>query len=629
MTDERQTIDEAISGGHTGRALAELRRYWHDDPSLPRAPFVVDRFAKLDLSPSQTTCRVMILRSFTVEPMVPLVRAAGACWGLDLEVRLGQFNAYAQEVLDPTSPLYSQPTDVAILAAQTRDIAPELWTAAADHDADELQAVVERVVADYSTWIEQVRSRSTCHLIVHNLEKPVQPASGIYDVQRSDGQCQAIETINARLAAVCGCQTGVHLLDYDNLVARAGRERWFDPQKWVTARLPIAGDCLMHLVDEWVRYLVPVMGRQAKCLVCDLDNTMWGGVVGEDGLAGIKLGDDYPGAAYTEFQRALLDMVRRGIILAICSKNNETDALEAIEHHPEMLLRSKDFAAKRINWSDKSRSLREIAAELNIGLDSLVFVDDNPVECELIREVVPEVTVLDVDPKHPFGHAAAIRDCPLFERLEVSNEDRKRNAMYAAQTERVQLQTSAATLEDYYRSLEMVATFGLVNDVTRARVAQLTQKTNQLNMTSRRYSEQQITGFAADPATRVYWTQVADRFGDNGIVGVMIVRSVDDVWQLDTFLMSCRVIGRTIETAMLGLLAGHARDAGATHLVGDFVPTAKNAPAEDIYRTHGFELTSQSETASVWELDLSSADLAIPEWIECRMSDLPTPAIGE
>jgi FkbH-like protein len=624
----RQNIDDAIAAGQTARAVAALREYWWDEPSLPRAPFVVDRFTKLGVTAPRTPTRVMVLRSFTVEPLAPLLRAAAACWGLDVEARLGDFNAYVQEILDPASALYTEPTDVAILAVQTRDIAPELWNMAAGLTAAETQSVVERVVANYRTWIDTLRSRSNCHLIVHNLEKPPQPAAGIYDAQLPGGQSRAIEQINADLAALCSDQAGVHVLDYDNLVGRAGRERWFDPQKWVTARLPIAGDCLMYLVDEWVRYLVPAMGRQAKCLVVDLDNTLWGGVIGEDGMHGIKLGGDYPGAAYLELQRAVSDLMRRGVILAISSKNNEADALEALDEHPEMLLRSKDFAARRINWSDKAQNLREIAGELNIGLDTLVFVDDNPVECEFIREVLPEVTVLNVDPQRPFSHARVVRNCPRFERLEISAEDRRRNELYAAQIERAQLQTSAATLEDYYRSLDMVATFGLVDEATRARVAQLTQKTNQLNMTTRRYAEQQIGQFTADREMRVFWTQVADRFGDNGIVGVMIVRVSGDTWQLDTFLMSCRVIGRTVETAMLGMLAQHARSAGATRLVGEFVPTAKNAPAKDIYPAHGFRATGETDSGTIWELDLGSANLAVPDWIECRMQGAP-PTYGE
>ena len=615
----RSEIDAAITDGHSGRALSLLKQLWGGEPSLATAPFVMDRFEKVPNAPPAVECDLLILRSFTVEPIVPLVRAAAACWGLDLRVRLGQFNSYVQEVLDPNSPLYREPTDVVVLAVQTRDVAPQLWSRSADLDASQLEALVQRVVQDYCTWVETVRSKSSVHVVIHNLEQPEQPAAGIRDVQHPNGQLQAIDRINAELVALAAAVPGVHVLDYDGLVARHGRVRWHDEQKWLTARLPIAADSLVHLADEWLRFLLPIRGRQAKCLVCDLDNTLWGGVIGEDGLTGIKLGGDYPGAAYQELQRAILDLTRRGIILAICSKNNEADAWEAIDNHPEMLLRRPDFAALRINWQDKVQNLREIAVELNIGIDSLVLIDDNPVEREFVREMLPEMAVLDVDAAAPLGHAAAVRNCPLFERLELSAEDRRRGQLYAAENQRRTLQTSATTIEDYYRSLEMVATIGLADEATRQRVAQLTQKTNQFNMTTRRYSEQDIQAFMDDPETHVYWVRVEDRFGDNGIIGVMIARETGDDWALDTFLMSCRVIGRTVETAMLGVLVDEARRCGAHRLLGPFTPTAKNAPAREIYASHGFRCLEEMEEESLWELELSTASLQTPEWIECRI----------
>ncbi len=620
-SQRRIEIDAAIMDGHSGRALSLLKQLWGSEPSLATAPFVLDRFAKVPNAPPAVACDLLILRSFTVEPIVPLVRAAAACWGLDLRVRLGQFNSYVREVLDPNSSLYRETTDVVVLAVQTRDVAPELWSRSADLDVSQLEALVQRVVQDYRTWVETVRARSSAHFVIHNLEQPAQPAAGISDVQHTNGQLQAIERINAELVALAASVPGVHVLDYDGLVARHGRVRWHDEQKWLVARLPIAADSLVHLADEWLRYLLPICGRQAKCLVCDLDNTLWGGVIGEDGLAGIKLGGDYPGAAYQELQRAILDLTRRGIVLAVCSKNNEADALEAIDNHPEMLLRRQDFAAMRINWLDKAQNLREIAAELNIGIDSLVLIDDNPVEREFVRETIPEMTVIDVDAAHPLGHAAAVRNCPLFERLEISTEDRQRGQLYTAENERRTLQTSATTIEDYYRSLEMVATVGLADEATRQRVAQLTQKTNQLNMTTRRYSEQDIQAFMDDPATHVYWVRVEDRFGDNGIIGVMISRETGNDWLLDTFLMSCRVIGRTVETAMLGVLVEEARRCSAHRLLGPFIPTGKNAPAQEIYASHGFRCIDKNDKKSLWELELSSAALRTPEWIECRVTE--------
>lgn len=617
----RNEIDAAAAAGHTGRALSLAKQLWFADPTLATAPFVIDRIAKLATAVAPIKCHVMMLRSFTVEPMVPLLRAGGACWGLDISVRVGEFNAYVQEILNPASPLYTENVSVAMLAVQTRDIAPELWNRFTELTEADVSTVVERVTQEYRNWIATIRSRSQAHIVIHNLEKPASPAGGIYDAQDSNGQSQAIGRINTALRALTHEFTGVYVLDYDSLVARHGRDKWHDERKWLTARLPLAGGSLIHLVNEWLRFLIPLSGKQAKCLVCDLDNTLWGGVIGEDGMTGIKLGADYPGAAYQELQRAIIDLSRRGVILAIASKNNPDDALEAIDHHEGMLLRSKDFATTRINWVDKAQNLREIAAELNIGIDSLVLIDDNPVEREFIREMIPEMTVIDIDAADPFGHASALRGCPLFERLEISTEDKKRNRLYAEQQQRSALQASAGTVEDYYRSLAMVATFGEADPATRQRVAQLTQKTNQLNMTTRRYSEQDIEQMMDASDWRVFWTRVEDRFGDNGIIGVMIVKSQGDDWLIDTFLMSCRVIGRTVETAMLGVLANKAREAGVKRLVGPFIPTAKNAPAQKIYADNDFRCIEEGDKESLWELNLTASKLAPPEWIECQFEE--------
>ncbi len=614
----RAQIDAAIAAGQSGRALSMIKQLWSSSPSLLTAPFVIDRMVKVPGAPQSVPCSIRILRSFTVEPLVSMLRASAACWAVDATVSLGDFNAYPQELLDPYGLVYRQPADVVILAVQTRDVAPSLWSGAADADEPALADAAERVVRDFQTWIETFRSRCTSRLIIHALEKPAFPAAGVYDAQCAAGQARTIENINAGLVAICRNTPGVYVLDYDALIARHGRRHWFDASKWHTARLPIAVDCLPHLVDEWMRFILPICGRQAKCLVCDLDNTLWGGVIGEDGLQGIELGDDYPGVAYRELQRAMLDMSRRGVLLAVCSKNNAADALEAIDEHPGMLLRRDSFAAMQINWQDKVQNLRAIAAELNIGVDSLVLIDDNPVEREFVREMLPEATVIDIDADRPLGHAEALRRCPLFERLELSAEDRRRTRLFVEQKQRGNLATSAATVEDYYRSLEMTAEFGLADASTRPRISQLTLKTNQMNATTRRYGEPEIQQFIDDPQARVYWVRIQDRFGDNGIVGVMIVREQGEAWEIDTFLMSCRVIGRTVEQAMLGVLAEHARKRNVASLIGRFIPTAKNLPAQQVYADHGFRLVEETDGQSLWELDLASADLHPPQWIECQ-----------
>ncbi|MDP9160197.1 MAG: HAD-IIIC family phosphatase, partial [Acidobacteriota bacterium] len=356
-------------------------------------------------------------------------------------------------------------------------------------------------------------------------------------------------------------------------------------------------------------------GKIAKAVVVDLDNTLWGGVIGEDGMDGIKLGNEYPGAAFRDLQRALLDLHQRGILLAVCSKNNRDDAMEALKNHPGMLLKPSHFASMRINWTDKAQNLREIAKELNVGVDALAFLDDNPIERQQVRSLIPEVHVIEL-PNDPMLFARVIRQNPVFERLVLTAEDQQRGAMYQSQREREELEQKVFSKEDFYRSLQQEAEIAPVTKASLARIAQLTNKTNQFNLTTRRYTEQQISEMISAPGCDCFTISVRDRFGDNGLVGVAITRHIGDVGEIDTFLLSCRVIGRTVETAFLSFLAEQGRRNGARQLRGWFLPTQKNTPARDFYFAHGFAAVEQTEKGTLWSLDLNAHSLPCPSWIK-------------
>src|SRR5450756_1818688 len=606
----RKDVDRAIATGDAALAARMLASAWEVEPGSALAGFVVSRYDRIAGRLGLLKQRWAILRSFTVEPLVPILKAGAYAGGVALETHLGEFNAYAQEILDHGSALYRYQPDAAVLAVQTRDVAPALWRG---------ESAADDVLSRFGGWIGSFRKYSKAALIVHSLEVPAVACGGILDAQREDNRAEAIQRINRGLRALAGQHRGVYILDYDALVARHGRENWGDTRKWLTVRLPVASANLPHLAREWLRFLHPLAGKVAKCVAVDLDNTLWGGVIGEDGMNGIRLGAEYPGAAFQELQRALLDLKRRGILLAVCSKNNPADAMEALNGHPGMVLRPRDFAAMRINWNEKARSLREIAAELNIGLDTIAFVDDNPVERKQVREQAPEAIVIHL-PQDPMGYAQAVRDCPWLERLTLSEEDRQRGEYYAAQRERVELERSVTSKEDFYRGLEQVAEIAPVNAQTLARVSQLTQKTNQFNLTTRRYTEQQVAEMADSPGWRVWSLRVNGRYADNGLVGVAIARVNGEVCEIDSFLMSCRVIGRTLETALLAHLAADAREWGAKILQGWFLATKKNAPAREFYRDHGFEVAERTEEGVLWRLDLQKTEIRTPEWIKQIMA---------
>jgi FkbH-like protein len=613
--DLRNEIDQLLSDGIAGSAAARIDALWRQEPTLTTAAFLAPRMDNLRERLHLTTLRVAIVRSFTLEPVIPLLRAAAFCFRLDIQVHVGDYNAYMQEILDRNSSLYSFNPDTAIVAARTADIAPELWHDYSTLATADVPAVMERVLGQLEQAAVAFRERSNAALVLHTLEQPTRAAFGVLDSQLETSQADAIQTLNREIRRMARHLPGVYVLDYDALVARHGRLLWEDERKLFSVGLPIAARQLIHLANEWLRLLVPLSGRVAKALVVDLDNTLWGGVIGEDGMTGIKLGADYPGVVYRTLQKAILEVSRKGILLAICSKNNPEDALQALEKHPGMLLRPSDFSAMRINWNEKAQSLREIAAELNIGLDSVAFLDDNPFEREQVRCALPEVLVLDV-PEDPMQYAAAVRDYAAFQRLTLSLEDRQRTGFYAEQRERAQVEQSFQSKEDFFRYLQQQAEVAPVQPSTLARVSQLTQKTNQFNLTTRRYTEPQLAEMAGLPGCQLLAMRVRDRFGDLGLVGVAITRDQEDSCEIDTFLLSCRVIGRSLETALLSAVAKSAAARGRWRLVGFFLPTRKNAPAKDFFCRSGFKCHLQDNEGSQWVLDLQNHQIACPEWIE-------------
>lgn len=612
----RKRVDAALADSNWPAARAELGKLWRATGDAATAGFVVARFDKMRAHLPLAPARLAILRSMTVEPIVPMLRAGAFASGIGLEVFLGDFNAYVQDILNAAGPMYAFDPTVIVLAVQTRDLVPELWTGFVDLSPQQVDEVCERAISSFKSWVETLRTHTKSHIILHNLERPSVPALGVFDRLNERSQIEAIERINAGLSAIARSKSNVYVLDYDRLLAGRGLDRVQDERKWLTVRMPLRADEMGALAREWLRFLHPISGKTCKALVLDLDNTLWGGVIGEDGMDGIKLDTEYPGAAFRSFQRAILDLFERGIILAVNSKNNHADAMEAITSHPGMLLKPDHFATFRINWQDKASNLRDIAKELNIGIDSLAFFDDNPVEREWVSSQLPEVTVIDV-PGDPMLYARTLREVPQFERLSLSSEDRVRGRMYAENRLRSELQQQFASMDEFYESLTMEMELQPVTPATLARVAQLTQKTNQFNLTTKRYTEEQVAAMNADPSWQLCAVKVKDRFGDNGIVGVAFTKVSGREAQVDTLLLSCRVIGRTIETAFLSFIAQRAKAAGATRLTGWYLPTKKNTPCKEFYAAHKFEIIEKSDAGGLlYAFDLATAEIAWPKWIK-------------
>ncbi|MEO6125851.1 MAG: HAD-IIIC family phosphatase [Ilumatobacteraceae bacterium] len=614
----RREVDAALQQSEFARAREQLERLWRHNPGPASAAFVNSRLTKIPATGNGAAATVALLRSFTVEPIVPLLRAAAGLNGLELTVHVGDFNTYAQEILDPTSALYTRwSPDIVILAVQTRDIAPELWSSFADLGEVEVEAVVERTIAEFENMVRSFRISSTAALLIHGLELPHRPALGEADRFDENGQSASIERINRRLREIAASTPGTHVLDLDALVAAAGRRHWYDADKWASMRMPIHAAFLRDIAAAWLRKIQPLTGRTVKALVVDLDNTLWGGVLGEDLVEGVVLAPEGVGSGFWHLQRAIRNLTARGILLAICSKNNETDVREMFDQHLSMVLRWEDFAAVRINWDDKPANIRSIADELNIGLDAIAFVDDSPAECELVRRELPDVVVIHLEAS-PEGDDNPIVDNPFFERVRLTTDDRRRAQQYAEQRQRHELEHRATSLDGYLHGLETVVSVRQVADADIARVAQLTQKTNQFNVTTKRYSEAEIAAMVEDDDHLVLLATVSDRFGDHGTVGVVIVRTSIDRWDLEAMLLSCRVIGRGVETAVIAAVSSDALNAGVSTLRGTFNPTKKNAPAAEFFEQHGFIRLAPDDAensgSQQWSRDLATS-IESPTWI--------------
>jgi FkbH-like protein len=534
-----------------------------------------------------TPLRVAVLRSYTLEPIEPVLRLRLLLEGYRPSLWFGGFNQYAQEILDPQSTLYAGGPDLVLMMVRIEEVMPDFVDDFPARSGSEWEQQVARKAHELARLAGQVAAASSAQVIVQNMTLSRAGYFGVFDAQHAGSQAQLVSAFNRALAIAIGDTRGVFIWDFDAFARAKGIDTLHDSKMWYVSRNPYKQSAYPAIADDLLRYVRAALGRVKKCVVVDLDNTLWGGLAGEDGLDGVEIGHTYPGNCYRDVQKELLKLYHRGILLAINSKNNEDDALRILDEHPEMVLRRRHFAAVRINWQDKAANLRAIARELNIGLESLVFIDDNPAECALVRQECPECDVV-ILPDKPYLMPAAVAAIRGIENIHITEEDRRKSDMYRAEAARREHEDDYSNLDEFLRSLEMEVSIDPATSFSVPRIAQLTQKTNQMNMTTRRYTEAQISAFAKDPARAVLSVSARDRFGDHGIIGVMILEFRPAGCVIDTFLLSCRVIGRGIEQAMIAFAAEIGRARGASRVIGEFLQTAKNAPATGVYERCGF-----------------------------------------
>ncbi len=537
--------------------------------------------------------KLALLGSSTLSHLLPGIRLGGLRRGLLLDIYVGPYGLYRQELADTGSGLYQFRPDAVCFAFDAQHVA------GGDHASPD--AAMANLRQCWGLATEQLG----CRAVIQQTLLPRFPGLlGNNEYRLPNSPAAIVAQVNVDIRASAAVE-GVSLLSVDTWAAEDGLANWFDGSLWYQAKQEVHPRASVLYGDQLGRCLGAMWGRSAKCLVLDLDNTLWGGVIGDDGLEGIVLGQGSPaGEAYVAFQRYAKQLGERGVILAVCSKNDEANALEPFAKHPEMVLRSKDIACFVANWTDKATNLRTIAERLNIGLDSLVFADDNPAERRLVRAELPMVAVPEM-PEDPAEYARILADAGYFEAVDLTAEDRERTALYRANAQREAARATSTDLGAFLDGLEMELHANGFDMAGLKRIAQLMNKTNQFNLMTKRYTEADVLRMMADDDAVTIQLRLTDVHGDNGVIGLAVGYRLGRVLEIDTWLMSCRVLGRGVEDATLNLLAERAREMDCTSLVGEYRPTAKNAMVREHYGQLGFTQVGSAEDGTTrWELPL-------------------------
>jgi FkbH-like protein len=588
-----------------GAAFRALANHGLDDNQLGRLGRAITKVAAEGrvLAPLEPF-RLGLLGSGTLDLLVPLLVASAARHGLLLECIQGDYGQIVQEALDPDSRINTACPDAVLLAIDHRDL--PLRFIAGDIEAE--RADIDSALAHINTLRSGIRTHSKAICIVQTVASPPESLFGGLDRRVPGTRRRVIDELNRRIAnSIDGTQD--LLLDVASLAENVGLGTWHSPALWNIAKLPFDNSCMPIYADHVARLLAALRGRSRKCLIVDLDNTIWGGVIGDDGIEGIKIAQGDPvGEAYLAVQQLALTLRGRGIVLAVSSKNTDDVARTPFRDHPEMLLKEDHFAIFQANWNDKATNIKAIADGLSLGLDAMVFLDDNPVERGLVRQVLPQVAVPEL-PDDPAWYARTLAAAGYFESIAFSSEDRERAEMYQSNAQRVALLKQAGDVDAYLASLNMEITFSPFDRIGRARISQLINKSNQYNLTTRRYSEADVAAAEDDPDVFTLQVRLVDRFGDNGMISVVICRpnvariQNGSTWEIDTWLMSCRVLGRKVEHMVLQEILMQARRAGIQTLIGVYRPTEKNGLVRDHYSQLGFSRTGElSDGTTLWAM---------------------------
>jgi len=552
---------------------------------------------------SMKKCRIAFLSNFTINGLAEVMKVLCNKGGVSIETYVSNYNQYAQEILNKNSKLYEFNSDITFLIIDSEHLLGDFIHFPYRFDTEEREKYIKQKFSDFENLLMILKEHTSAKIVVNELLLPIYSDRGILENKESFGLKESIKKFNEMLYLISKKDSQLFIFNFNDLVLKKGYEFMCDNKMKYLADMKISPKGIVELGKEYMAYIFPLTSNSKKCLVLDLDDTLWGGVIGEEGIEGISLGPEKQGQAFLDFQKKILGLSERGIILAINSKNNYDDAMEVITKHKHMVLRKEHFACIKANWNDKASNIKEISNELNIGLDSMVFIDNDWGNCQFVQEVFPEVMVIPL-PKDPSEYIKIIEDLKVFNIFGLTQEDLKRRGMYTNQRERNELKSQVQDLDSFLKQLQIKVIIKRVSKLEKARAAQMTQKTNQFNLTTKRYLEEDIEKFAKSQNSLIKFIQVEDKFGNHGITGLFIVNKYQDVWEIDSFLLSCRILGKNIEFAFMQNLIDEAKKQGIKKLKGIFIPSKKNIPAKNFLKECGFKFEKEEEGKEHYLLDV-------------------------
>lgn len=547
----------------------------------------------LDQTKCNRTIRLAVLADFATQQLIPALKVLCARAGYGLEVYEAGYDSIDTEILNPLSGLYVfEPNFIAVLTA-TEHLKKRYC------ETGDKESLTAATVGRFVGLWRSIERKSQATIIQSTYVLPSERIFGNYELKVRSSLGSVVGEINHGLIHEARGARNVLLCDVDHAAAAVGRDAWADERLWHLAKAPCALKFLPLLARSLADTMLAASGRIVKCVVLDLDNTLWGGVIGDDGLHGITLGGLDDGEAFVAFQRYLRELKRRGIILAVVSKNDHHNAILPFHSHPDMILKEEDIAVFVANWDNKADNIRTVQKVLNVGFDSIVFLDDNPFERNLVREFLPDVIVPEL-PEDPAHYVRALTELNLFETASFSEADRQRPDQYREESRRELTRLQYTNVNDYLKSLDMTIRLERFNPFNLPRIAQLIQRSNQFNLTTRRYNESACHAFMEDHEGCAPFTlTLADRFGDHGLISVVILRFDNETIDIDEYLMSCRVLQRGVESFAMNAIFALAQERGAKQVRGRYIRTAKNAMVTDFYAQFGFEKVGETPDGGV------------------------------